>query len=154
MAVPCQVGPQESLTGIEKYIERLEGKIRDCLFFYVKIFENNSVSYNPKSFLSIKYKHFPIADFFFYLFLLLLSLTLSYLPFFESPLSFCIFRVKIHSFLQCTDVSTQSCQSPSNKVLRWAIFIVQMTPSPNLYCAHWSNKDGSPQDLYKLCMHV
>ena len=40
-------GPQESLTGIEKiffvlgadeYIERLKGKIGECLFFYVKIF--------------------------------------------------------------------------------------------------------------------
>ena len=24
--------------GADKYIERLEGKIRECLFFYVKIF--------------------------------------------------------------------------------------------------------------------
>ena len=38
------VGPQESLTEIEKlflsykYKERLEGKIKECLFFYVKIF--------------------------------------------------------------------------------------------------------------------
>ena len=30
--------------GADEYIERLEGKIRECLFFYVKIFYNNSVS--------------------------------------------------------------------------------------------------------------
>ena len=30
--------------GANEYIERLEGKIRDCLFFYAKIFYNNSVS--------------------------------------------------------------------------------------------------------------
>ena len=29
--------------GAEEYLERLEGKIRKCLFFYVKIFKNNSV---------------------------------------------------------------------------------------------------------------
>ena len=29
--------------GADEYIERLEGKIRECLFFYVKIFYNNSV---------------------------------------------------------------------------------------------------------------
>ena len=29
--------------GANEYLERLEGKIRKCLFFYVKIFENNSV---------------------------------------------------------------------------------------------------------------
>ena len=27
----------------DKYLERLEGKIRKCLFFYVKIFKDNSV---------------------------------------------------------------------------------------------------------------
>ena len=27
----------------DEYLERLEGKIRKCLFFYVKIFWNNSV---------------------------------------------------------------------------------------------------------------
>jgi hypothetical protein len=30
--------------GADEYIERLEGKIRECLFFYVKIFLINSVS--------------------------------------------------------------------------------------------------------------
>ena len=29
--------------GVDEYLERLEGKIRKCLFFYVKIFKNNSV---------------------------------------------------------------------------------------------------------------
>ena len=29
--------------GNQLYIERLEGKIRECLFFYAKIFKNNSV---------------------------------------------------------------------------------------------------------------
>ena len=29
--------------GADEYLERLEGKIRKCLFFYVKIFWNNSV---------------------------------------------------------------------------------------------------------------
>ena len=28
--------------GADEYLERLEGKIRKCLFFYVKIFKNNS----------------------------------------------------------------------------------------------------------------
>ena len=28
----------------DEYIERLEGNIRECLFFYVKIFQNNSVN--------------------------------------------------------------------------------------------------------------
>ena len=27
----------------DKHLERLKGKIRECLFFYVKIFENNNV---------------------------------------------------------------------------------------------------------------
>ena len=30
--------------GADEYLERLKGKIRKCLFFYVKIFKNNSVS--------------------------------------------------------------------------------------------------------------
>ena len=30
--------------GADEYLERLEVKIRKCLFFYVKIFKNNSVS--------------------------------------------------------------------------------------------------------------
>ena len=30
--------------GVDEYLERLEGKIRKCLFFYVKIFWNNSLS--------------------------------------------------------------------------------------------------------------
>ena len=30
--------------GADEYLERLEGKIRKCLFFYVKIFSNNSVT--------------------------------------------------------------------------------------------------------------
>ena len=29
--------------GADEYIDRLEGKIRKCLFFYVKVFYNNSV---------------------------------------------------------------------------------------------------------------
>ena len=29
--------------GANEYLERLEGKIRKCLFFYVKIFKDNSV---------------------------------------------------------------------------------------------------------------
>ena len=29
--------------GADEYLERLEGKIRKCLFFYVKIFKNNGV---------------------------------------------------------------------------------------------------------------
>ena len=29
--------------GADEYLKRLEGKIRKCLFFYVKIFSNNSV---------------------------------------------------------------------------------------------------------------
>ena len=29
--------------GAYEYLERQEGKIRKCLFFYVKIFKNNSV---------------------------------------------------------------------------------------------------------------
>ena len=28
---------------VYEYLERLEGKIRKCLFFYVEIFKNNSV---------------------------------------------------------------------------------------------------------------
>ena len=28
--------------GAEKYLERLEGKIRKCFFFYVKTFQHNS----------------------------------------------------------------------------------------------------------------
>ena len=46
---------KKSLTGILKfflfqtsiyvYLERLEGKTRKCLIFYVKIFQNNSVSH-------------------------------------------------------------------------------------------------------------
>ena len=43
-----------------------------------------------------------------------------------------------------------AAKSPSNKVLRWAISIVWMTPGPNLYCVHWTNKDGSPQDLCEM----
>ena len=28
----------------DEYLETLEGKIRKCLFFYVKLFQNNSVN--------------------------------------------------------------------------------------------------------------
>ena len=31
------------VVGANKSTERLEGKIRECLLFYIKIFENNSV---------------------------------------------------------------------------------------------------------------
>jgi len=45
MAMPWQAGPEESLTRIEKlfvflgneYIKRLGGKIKECLYFHVKI---------------------------------------------------------------------------------------------------------------------
>ena len=30
--------------GAYEYLERQEGKVRKCLFFYVRIFENNSVA--------------------------------------------------------------------------------------------------------------
>ena len=30
--------------GANEYLERLEGKIRKCLFFYIRIFLNNSVT--------------------------------------------------------------------------------------------------------------
>jgi hypothetical protein len=32
--------------GADEYLERLEGKIKKCLFFYVKIFKNNSEGIN------------------------------------------------------------------------------------------------------------
>ena len=41
-------------------------------------------------------------------------------------------------------------KSPSNKVLRRAFSIVWMTLGSNLYCVHWNDKDGSPQDLYEI----
>ena len=49
---PCPVSAQKCIIafetfflflGADEYLERLEGKIRKCLFFYVKLFWNNSV---------------------------------------------------------------------------------------------------------------
>ena len=56
-------------------------------------------------------------------------------------------RFKLFPSVMC---APKAAKSLSNKVLRWAIFIVWMTPGQNLYCAHWSNNDGSPQDLCKM----
>ena len=43
-----------------------------------------------------------------------------------------------------------TAKSPSNKVLRRAFSIVWMTFGPDLYCVHWNDKDGSPQDLCEM----
>ena len=60
-------------------------------------------------------------------------------------------------FHSCAWPGAASCsllaaKSSSNKVLRWAFSIVWMTSNPNLYCVHWTNKDGSPQDLYEIVL--
>ena len=58
--------------------------------------------------------------------------------------------MKAMTICQLLVLGAARCQSPSNKVLRWAISIVWMTPGPNLYRVHWTNKDGSPQDLCEM----
>ena len=44
--IPCRNWKIIFVLGADEYIERLEGKITECLFFYGKIFENNSVPYD------------------------------------------------------------------------------------------------------------
>ena len=46
--------------------------------------------------------------------------------------------------------SRLAAKSPSNKVLRRAFSIVWMEAGPNLHSVDWTNKDGSPQDLYEI----
>ena len=41
--IPHRISEILFVLGSYEYLERLEGKIRKCLFFYVKIFQNNSV---------------------------------------------------------------------------------------------------------------
>ena len=48
--------------GANEYLERLEGKIRKCLFFYVKIFYNNSVNQNDRKVSSVKKHAIIFAD--------------------------------------------------------------------------------------------
>ena len=44
---PCPVSAAlKNVLGADEYLERLIGKIRKCLFFYVRIFYNNSVHWH------------------------------------------------------------------------------------------------------------
>ena len=50
------------ILGADEYLERLEGKIRKCLFFYVKIFWNNSVTLDFGQKWSIQVNHLQIPS--------------------------------------------------------------------------------------------
>jgi hypothetical protein len=41
--IPQRISKNIFVLGSYEYLKRLEGKVRKCLFFYVKIFKNNSV---------------------------------------------------------------------------------------------------------------
>jgi hypothetical protein len=43
--IPQRISKNIFVLGSYEYLKRLEGKVRKCLFFYVKIFKNNSVGW-------------------------------------------------------------------------------------------------------------